>query len=770
MVGAASVLLHWCGKGAGIMSKRSALTARMRRGGVMVAAAAAVVPLGVFVLTGTAQAAAPTLASCGQTLAGCNLKGADLENADLAGANLQGDNLQSAVLTGADLASANLEGDNLQSAVLTGAGLAGANLQGDNLKGVSANGADFTDADLQGDNLQGGTFLGATFMNANLAGSNLKSANLTGADLGGADVQGANLQAIVWSNTICPDRTNSNGDGSTCVNDTTPAPPALLTITASSQTVTYGGTVQPVTPSYSGFVNGDTAASLTTPPTCTTTAASGSPAGAYTTTCSGAVDPNYTFVYVPGTVTVTPAPLTITASSASMSYGGIMPAITATYSGFVNGDTAAALTTQPTCATTATSGSPAGSYPTTCSAAVDANYAISYVNGTLTISSTAVLTVTASSQTVTYGGTVQAVTPSYSGFVNGDTAASLTTQPTCTTNAGPLVGSYTTSCSGAVDPNYTIVYVPGTVTIVPASLTITASSASITYGDAIPPINATYSGLVNGDTPGDFGTTCSAAATPTSSPGTYTTSCSHGSDPEYAISYVNGTLTVSAQSCGSSPCLLFYASAEPMGAEVGSAIGGGTAGWLGETTGPIEVVAYSSNGTVDTSYNGPVSVTLDSSSGFAGAVLGGTTIVDAVDGFASFAGLTVGTQGVYELDAFASGFGVGVSSTFDEISASSLVTVNNATTSAATATDPTTGQTADIEYTNNSGENEYLVIAYTPPSTSICDGTSGDAVVTGEYYASDGEPDVNEAAAVAAGPVSSPTFGYADTTPFYTCQ
>jgi hypothetical protein len=48
--------------------------------------------------------------------------------------------------------------------------------------------------------------------------------------------------------------------------------PAVLTITARSPTMLLHGTVPAITPSYSGFVNGDSAASHTTPPTCTTTA------------------------------------------------------------------------------------------------------------------------------------------------------------------------------------------------------------------------------------------------------------------------------------------------------------------------------------------------------------------------------------------------------------------------------------------------------------------------------------------------------------------
>jgi len=44
----------------------------------------------------------------------------------------------------------------------------------------------------------------------------LAGANLTGADLTGAKLQGATLTGAVWSNTTCPDGTNSNDDGGTC--------------------------------------------------------------------------------------------------------------------------------------------------------------------------------------------------------------------------------------------------------------------------------------------------------------------------------------------------------------------------------------------------------------------------------------------------------------------------------------------------------------------------------------------------------------------------
>ncbi len=189
---------------------------------------------------------------------------------------------------------------------------------------------------------------------------------------------------------------------------------APLTVTASSTSMTYGGTVPTITAAYSGFVNGDSSSSLTTKPTCSTVATSASPVlgSPYATSCGGAVDPNYAISYFGGSVTVNTATLTITAGSPTMTYGGSVPAITAAYAGFKNGDTASSLSTAPTCSTTATSASTvAGSpYQTFCSGAADSNYTIGYVTGALTVGK-APLTITASSGSMTYGGTVPTITP-----------------------------------------------------------------------------------------------------------------------------------------------------------------------------------------------------------------------------------------------------------------------------------------------------------------------------------------------------------------------
>ena len=85
---------------------------------------------------------------------------------------------------------------------------------------------------------------------------------------------------------------------------------ATLEVVASSPTVTYGSAVPTITATYVGFVNSETASNLTTGPACSTTYTTTSAAGTSpSTSCSGAVDANYSISYVPGTVTVTQAPL-----------------------------------------------------------------------------------------------------------------------------------------------------------------------------------------------------------------------------------------------------------------------------------------------------------------------------------------------------------------------------------------------------------------------------------------------------------------------------
>ena len=241
---------------------------------------------------------------------------------------------------------------------------------------------------------------------------------------------------------------------------------AALTITADSSTKTYGQTVTFDGTEFStaGLVNGDTVSSvsLSSPGAATTAGVAGSP---YAVSASGAVGTglgNYTITYVPGHLVVTPAALTITADNQARVFGAPNPTFTATYSGFVNGDTPASLTTPVILTTTAASDSPVGAYPIVASNATSANYAITFRDGTLAVarasSSTTLATPTGASVigqavsfTVQVGPGPNLATGSVNFLVDGIMAASvpidsITGLATWTTT-GLGLGSHTISAA-----------------------------------------------------------------------------------------------------------------------------------------------------------------------------------------------------------------------------------------------------------------------------------------------------------------------------------
>src|SRR5207248_1123445 len=137
----------------------------------------------------------------------------------------------------------------------------------------------------------------------------------------------------------------------------------------------------------------------------------------YTVTASAAVDSDYTISYVSGALTVNPVALTITANDTTKVYGAALPTLTASYTGLVNGDIPTSLTTLPSLTTTATASShvAGGPYSIAASAAVDSDYVISYVAGSLSVTPV-VLEITADNQFKAYGASLPALTASYAGF------------------------------------------------------------------------------------------------------------------------------------------------------------------------------------------------------------------------------------------------------------------------------------------------------------------------------------------------------------------
>jgi Pentapeptide repeats (8 copies)/Collagen triple helix repeat (20 copies) len=123
--------------------------------------------------------------------------------------------LSGANLTGAILPRAYLSGADLSDATLAGASLSGATLTGANMFDSDLTSADLTNAALGGADLSNATLTRATLTNADLT-----SANLSGASLAGAVFSAAAppiLDGVVWSNTLCPDGSNSDTHGNTCV-------------------------------------------------------------------------------------------------------------------------------------------------------------------------------------------------------------------------------------------------------------------------------------------------------------------------------------------------------------------------------------------------------------------------------------------------------------------------------------------------------------------------------------------------------------------------
>ncbi len=184
------------------------------------------------------------------------------------------------------------------------------------------------------------------------------------------------------------DAVDYNGASTSVLINVSPAALLPLTITAGNATQQYGHATPPLNNvTYSGFATGDTPAVLTGTLSCATTAKITSSVGTYPISCSGLSSAKYSISYVPGTLSVTQASLSVTANNATRPFAQPNPAFTAAFSGFVNGDGLASLSGTLACASPATSSSPvSGSpYAINCSGVTSTNYAIHFIAGSLVI-------------------------------------------------------------------------------------------------------------------------------------------------------------------------------------------------------------------------------------------------------------------------------------------------------------------------------------------------------------------------------------------------
>jgi hypothetical protein len=160
---------------------------------------------------------------------------------------------------------------------------------------------------------------------------------------------------------------------------------ASLVATANNAAAIYGAPIPALSGSVSGLVNSDPVGV-----TFTTRATTGSPVGTYAI-MPVLVDPNdrmsnYQIVLDYGKLTVAPAPLTVTANSASIAQGQPLPAFTVSYAGFVLGEGPGAVSGTPSFSLPPGAAGQAGLYPVMPGSLSAANYAVTYVDGFLTVS------------------------------------------------------------------------------------------------------------------------------------------------------------------------------------------------------------------------------------------------------------------------------------------------------------------------------------------------------------------------------------------------
>jgi hypothetical protein len=113
-------------------------------------------------------------------------------------------------------------------------------------------------------------------------------------------------------------------------------------------------------------------------------------------------------------------------------------------------------------------------------------------------------------------------------------------------------GSYAVTVSYAGDANYESVFdTSASIVVEKAPLTITANDAARILGESIPAFSARYAGFVLGETPAQLegSLTFTTSARPASGVGTYPVVVSGVSSPNYAISFIDGTLTVAYNVC-----------------------------------------------------------------------------------------------------------------------------------------------------------------------------------------------------------------------------
>jgi hypothetical protein len=336
---------------------------------------------------------------------------------------------------------------------------------------------------------------------------------------------------------------------------------AVLSITASSHTVAYGAAIPEITPTYSGFVNGDTS-SVVTAPICSTTYTTTTAVGSIASSCIGATASNYSFAYTAGLITITQAGQTsvLAITSTTVIYGSTLSLIT---SGGDGGGSNSFLVNSGPCTVSGSTLTPTavGTCMVTATKAASSNYLA-------TSSSSTAITITPKGLTVSgltgvnkefdrgLAGTVTG-TPTLVGVVGSDNVL-LGGTPTFTfasANAGSAItltaSGYT--LTGTTASNYTLTQPAVTANITAKAARVAATNTTVAFGAPVTS-GVTVSGLISPDAVGSasYTYTGTGTSTPPTAVGVYTVTPSNavfstGLIGNYTISYDTATVTILAK-------------------------------------------------------------------------------------------------------------------------------------------------------------------------------------------------------------------------------
>ena len=314
-----------------------------------------------------------------------------------------------------------------------------------------------------------------------------------------------------------------------------------LTAHVANTTKVYGDANPEFNITYSGFRDGDSEVGFSVPASISTIVDNISKVGKYDIVASGAVSDKYEISYIPGTLTITKAPLIISAGNYTKKQGDAMPVFKASYAGFKNGEDESVLTKQPVFSCEANEASAPAEYAVTISGADAENYDISYEQGRLTVVEADAVVVRAKSYSRQYGD----VNPVFEFEAEG-VALDGTPEIVCSAVANSPVGSYAIEVKQGSIKNYNVHFESGSLVITKAPLSISAGNYTKKQGDAMPVFKESYAGFKNGENESVLTKqpVFSCDANEASAPAEYAVTISGADAENYEISYEQGHLTV----------------------------------------------------------------------------------------------------------------------------------------------------------------------------------------------------------------------------------